>query len=220
MEKKIIIIGLIVAVLGVLPVHGRLFSNTTPIAFIQDGGGSSPTSVKANSHSIRELVIISAGYYFKAQKNINYLSEIVELSDIQSTDFNSLQAVINESMNNVYYSWYYYQQLIVEANRTAYNEKVIKRLSEFDYDGFRSSKALVKDVFGDVKAYLINGDVRGVYCKLAADIAEIYFIIADIQKSAYRGEVPANEAMWTLNQKCATTLLFGQYVARVFEEIK
>ncbi len=220
--KKIIILILISVLIGGLPVHARLFSNTSPIAFVEQGGGEdSPSSLtRSNSHTIRELVIISAGYYLKAQSSINAFSEKVELSDIQETDFYTLQNDIGASMNNIYYSWYYYQELIEMANSTPYNEAIIKTLGHFDYNGFRSSRGLVKEVFNEVKTYLVNGDVRGVYVKLAADIAEIYFIIANIQHYAYRGEVPPNETMWTLNQKCATTLLFGQYVARVFEEIK
>ncbi|MCP4221354.1 MAG: hypothetical protein GY765_42405 [bacterium] len=226
MKFKSIVLAAYIGLLtigGGLAVHARLVANSSPIAFEDEGETSSTTEAmfsRAGSYTLRELVIVSAGYYLKGQSYINALSEKVELSDIQKTDFYTIRGDANSSLENIYNAWYYYRQLESKANYTPYNQEIIKRLAGFDYDRFQEKNGLIKDVFKDVKAYLVKGDVRGVYSRISGDIENIYFILEDVQMYLYWDIIPDNETMWNLNQQCAKTLLFGQYVARVFGAIK
>ena len=215
-----VIVGLLIISSG-LPVHARLVANSSEIAFDDAPvGNNGEAATLSYSYNIRELVIISAGYYLKGQSHINALSEKVELSDIQKTSYYNLRVDVNNSIDNIYNAWYYYQQLESKADYTPYNEVVIRKLATFDYDRFQEKNGLIKDVFNDVKAYLIKGDVRGVYSRISSDIETIYYLLQDVQMYLYWGMIPGNEKMWNLNQQCARTLLYGQYVARVFEAIK
>jgi len=217
----ILCIGLVLA--GSVCLHARLFSNNSEDAFDGGSGGASGTNGLSGvnyAYSIRELVIKGAANFLKGQSHINNLSQQVELSDMERSDFSMLQKNVNSALDSVYYTWYYYQELQSKAAAAPYNQGVINKLAAFDYDGFQKKHGLIKDVFLDVKAYLAKGDVRGVYARTSNDVCKIYFLLEDVQVDLYKWTIPNNTAMWNLNQECAKTLLFGQYVARVFNALK
>jgi hypothetical protein len=215
--KHTIFMVLIGALLfSVAPVHARMFGNTSESAY-EDGDGASSTgeATLACSYTIEELIIMGAKYYFKAHADINWLSEKVEISDI----YGAWQAV-NSALANMETARYYYRELQYKANRTPYNQVVINKILEFDYNSFQEEHGLLKDVFSEVKSYLVVGDVRGIYRRTSEYFDNLINLLETIKGEVYWWKIPANKNMWNLNQVCAKTHMFGQYVARVFEEIK
>ncbi|UCH93985.1 MAG: hypothetical protein JSV88_27465 [Candidatus Aminicenantes bacterium] len=219
--KHIILTVLIGAlILIVYPIHARMFSNSSEGAY--EGGGGTSSTGEANfacSNTIKELVIKGAEYYFKAHSDINLLSEKVEISDIYGADFFTLCWAVNSALDNMNMARYYYQELQYKANRTPYNQVVINKLLAFDYDSFHEQNGLLKDVFSEVKSYLVNGDVRGIYSRTSAYFDTLINTLETIKGELYAGKVPDNAHMWNLNQTCAKVHMFGQYVARIFEAI-
>lgn len=219
--KTIIITALILLLFGSgIYIHARMFGNSTDQAFIT---GNTSTEITASSstgstQNIRELVILSASYFFKGQSTIFALSNKVEISDLQSFDSYGANSDLNESLYNIYLAWYYYGKLVEKANITLYNQTVINKLKAFNYDSFVVNFGLNKDVFSEVQGFLQKGDIRGVYARIKGDMATIYNLLLKIQNSNY-GNIPSNETMWNLNQQCSKTLLFGQYVTRIFESL-
>ena len=220
--NKIILTVLIGALFfSVAPVHARLFSNSTDSAYNGGDSTSSTDGAKlACYNTIEELIIKGAKYFFKAQEDINVLSEKVEISDIYGIDFYSLWWAVNSALDNMNMARYYYQELQYKANNTPYNQEVIAKLMAFDYDSFQEENALLKDVFFEVKGYLVNGDVRGIYSRTSAYFDTLINTLETIKGELYAGKVPGNYHMWNLNQICAKVHMFGQYVARIFYAIK
>ena len=203
------------------PVHARLHSNSSDSAY-EGGDGTSSTgeATLACYNTIRELIIKGAEYFFKAHADINRLSEIVEISDIEGADYYTLWWEVNRALDNMNMARYYYQELRYKANKTPYNQEVINKLLDFDYDSFQEEHDLLKDVFSEVKGYLVKGDVRGIYDRTSAYFDTIKKILESIKGELYAGKVPSNNYMWKLNQVCAKAHMFGQYVSRVFEYIR
>ena len=115
---------------------------------------------------------------------------------------------------------YYYQELSYKANKTPYNQVVINKLLAFDYDSFQEKHGLLQDVFSEVKGYLERGDVSGIYDRTSAYFDTLINLLETIRGELYWWNIPTNKYMWNLNQVCAKTHMFGQYVARVFDAIK
>ncbi|MGD2090032.1 MAG: hypothetical protein PVH61_27900 [Candidatus Aminicenantes bacterium] len=223
MRVKHIILTVIIGALlfSVAPVHARLHSNSSEGAFNGgDGTSSTGEATLACYSTIRELIIKGAEYFFKAHSNINWLSENVETSDIYGADYYTLWWAVNSALDNMNMARYYYQELQYKANNTPYNQVVINKLMDFDYDSLQEQQSLLQDVFSEVKGYLKNGDVRGVYSRTSAYFDTLKNTLEAIKGELYAGKVPANAHMWNLNQVCAKAHMFGQYVARVFEDIK
>jgi hypothetical protein len=97
---------------------------------------------------------------------------------------------------------------------------VINKLLAFDYDSFQEENALLKDIFFEVKSHLVNGDVRGIYSRTSDYFDTLINTLETIKGELYTGKVPGNAHMWNLNQVCAKVHMFGQYVARIFDEVK
>ncbi len=211
----------VVLIFNVASVHARLFSNHSEGAFDEgDGTSSTGKATVACSSTIRELIIKGAEYFFKAHADINVLSEKVEISDLEGVDFLTLRWAVNSALQNMNTAKNYYQELEIKANNTPYNQVVINKLLAFDYDLFQEEHGLLKDVFSEVKSYLINGDVRGVYSRTSAYFDTLINILEAVKKELDAGKVPSNNHMWNLNQVCAKAHMFGQYLARVFDVIK
>jgi hypothetical protein len=219
--KHIILTVLIGALLfGAAPIHARLFSNNSDSAYNGGDGTSSTEGANLACLSMGELIIKGAEYFFKSQADINSLSEKTEVSDIYGVDFYSLWWAVNSALDNMNMARYYYQELQYKANKTPYNQVVFNKLLDFDYDTFQEQNSLIKDVFSEVKGYLVNGDVRGVYSRTSSYFDSLGNTLETIKGELYAGKVPANAHMWNLNQTCAKVHMFGQYVARVFDAIK
>jgi len=219
--KKAIFMVLIGALFYAAPVHARLHSNSSDSAY-EGGDGTSSTgeAILACYSTIRELIIKGAEYFFKAHADINRLSEKVEISDIEDADYYTLWWAVNSALDNMNMARYYYQELRYKANKTPYNQVVINKLLAFDYDSFQEEHGLLKDVFSEVKGYLVKGDVRGIYDRTSAYFDTLTNILETIKGKLYAGKVPSNNHMWNLNQVCAKAHMFGQYAARIFKVMK
>ncbi len=205
---------------SVAPVHARLFSNHSDSAYNGVDGTNSTEGANLACLSIGELIIKGAEYFFKAQADINLLSENTEISDLYGADFFTLWWAVNSALDNMNMARYYYQELQNKANHTPYNQVVINKLLVFDYYSFQEQNSLIKDVFSEVKGYLVNGDVRGVYSQTSAYLDSLGTILETIKGELYAGKIPGNAHMWNLNQVCVKLHMFGQYVARIFYAIK
>jgi len=219
--KNIILTVLIGALLfSAVPVHARLVANHSDGAFTGDDSSSTGESTLACYSTIRELIIKGAEYFFKAHADINLLSEKVEISDIYTADYYTLWWAVNSALDNMNLARYYYQELQYKANNTPYNQEVINKLKYFDYDSFQEQNKLLKEVFSEVKGYLKNGNVRGLYSHTSTYFDTLINNLETIKEELNAGKVPDNAHMWNLNQTCAKVHMFGQYVARIFYIIK
>jgi hypothetical protein len=218
--KNSIILVLIGALFFAVPALARLCGNSSESAFTGGDTSSTERASLATCLSMGELVIKGAEYFFRAQADINLLSEKVEISDLNGVDFYSLWCTVNNALGNMNMARYYYQMLIDKAKNTPYNVTVINKLLVFNYDTFQEDNAMIKDIFSEVKGYLQAGDVRGVYSHTAAHLDNLIEILETIRGKVYWWLVPTNAHMWELNQTCAKTHMFGQYVSRIFYAIK
>jgi hypothetical protein len=219
--RKTILLFLIGALIfGAASIHARLHSNSSDSAFDEGDGTNSTGKAALDCYStIRELIIKGAEYFFKANSDINVLSEKIEISDINGADYYMLWCTVNSALNNMNIASYYYQELEIKANNTPYNQVVITKLMAFGYDSFQEEHDLLKDVFSEVKGYLINGDVRGIYIRTSDYFDTLINTLEIIKGELFEGNVPDDSHMWNLNQTCAKVHMFGQYVAVVFDAI-
>jgi hypothetical protein len=97
---------------------------------------------------------------------------------------------------------------------------VIHQLEVFDYSRFMEQSDLAPFVFKKVETYLSKGDVTGVYRYIHENLEEILEVLYSIRSAVNAETFPHIPDLWALNQMCSETLLFGQYVANVFHEIK
>lgn len=96
----------------------------------------------------------------------------------------------------------------------------IDKLKTFDYDGFESTHHLNGVIFDKVEEYLKKGDITGAFKACRTDILGIIVDLEEIKGYTTTNQLPDLKMLWSLNELCSESLLFGQYAARVFAEVK
>jgi len=182
-------------------------------------GSGTLSKTSATYDAIEDLVIKAATYFLRGKSSIYLLSSKLEAAEQEMLCYYDYQVTVNEALGYMRMAQYYYQALKNKAEVTPYNQEVISQLKTFDYDSFSKDYGLNSDIFNQVKSYLENGDVRGVYARFLTYIESIISILEIVQKDVYYWNFPKVETIWNLDQGCANMLLFGQYVTRVFYKI-
>ena len=178
-----------------------------------------PQSIAPGDGTLNEYVVEGAGYFLRANSDFMLFLDKAEMSELNGADFSGLQVNLDNAILNMENARNVYIQLKQKADITPYNPVVIDELARFNYDVFQKKQGLNASIFEQVRGYLENGEVREVYGKIISDTEDILAIANAIKTKIDSGEFPELSSLWNLGQACSHSLLFGQYVARVFYEI-
>ncbi|MGD2090274.1 MAG: hypothetical protein PVH61_29125 [Candidatus Aminicenantes bacterium] len=184
------------------------------------GEGTGGESAICSTNLIENYIIEGAGHYLDAYSSILSFFNRVELANDSSRDFFLWQWLVYNAITKMNRAAAVYDTLIGEAETTPYNEIVILKLKNFNYPQFRVDNGLKIEIFQDVQAYLQAGDITGVFKRIHANFKEIISRLESIYGEVSQGKMPALVSLWDLNERCSATLLFGQYVSRVFHSLQ
>ncbi len=170
--------------------------------------------------TIQNDVVNGAGYFLDSYANTLLFMKKTELSVYQGMNYDELSNLLNKAVESMRAANETYARLKQAADNTPYNAEVIDYLKNYDYNNLQEAAGLDEVVFAEVKMYLGNGDIRGVYAKILADTEKILSLFTPVKAAVDAGKFPTLADVWNLNQAFSRTLMFGQYAARVFHEIK
>jgi hypothetical protein len=197
--------------------HSRIHGNGSSGGYTgEDGVTGEQSGVLSTGNIIERYVIEGAGYYLNAYAEILAFLNRVEVSDVSGMDYIEAQQMLDSiraHMGNALKTYYF---LIRRAEVTPYNPVVIARLMDFDYTGFMEKWNLNSVVFNRVEELLGKGDITGMYKYIYAQFTAITEILNSVNADISMGKMPPLSVLWRLNESCSQTMLFGQYVSRVF----
>lgn len=186
-----------------------------------DGYSNEGSAGKSTRSSMIETYIIEGGGSFlNAQSDILLFLNKIEMSALKGIDFSELQAIIHNAIYHMREAKLSYDNLIKVAEVTPYNTGVINKLVSFNYNEFCDEKNLNPIIFKKVKEYLNAGDITGTYRKINSKFNKILGLLDVIKSEISLNKTPELADLWKLYQECSHTLLFGQYIAEVFYEIR
>jgi hypothetical protein len=196
-------------------------ANAFPIILCNGAGGgygepSGGEGLVCDSSSIENYIKIGAGHYLEAYSSILSFFNRVELAGENNRDFYQWQLILYKAITRVNQAEADYDLLIREAEATPYNETVLLKLKNFDYARSRVTFGLKIEIFQEVESYLKAGNITGVFKRIRASLKEIHYRLETIHAELTQNKMPALVSLWDLNELCSSTLLFGQYVSRVF----
>jgi hypothetical protein len=145
---------------------------------------------------------------------------MVESSEVTRPDYKGLKKNLNAAIYYMEQARATYFQLKNLAAVTVYNQEVIYRLINFDYNEFQGEKGLFPYVFSKVNDFLSIGDVTGVFNEFHLYTGKVLDLMYTMKKDIDAGIFPNLSTVWSVNQKYSEFKLFGQYVAQVFYSIK
>ncbi|MCX6584535.1 MAG: hypothetical protein NT166_30560 [Candidatus Aminicenantes bacterium] len=172
------------------------------------------------SSTIENYVLRGAGYFLNGYADTLLFLNTVELAKLEGLQYDSLTKIIGDAAADMENAYTTYAALVQEAAQTPYNPDVIRQLEILDYKGFMEKNNLNPVIFKKVEGYLSKGNVRGVYYYLYTAVESILPVQYRVKAAVEAGKFPAVADLWLLGQTYSETLLFGQYVAQIFYEIK
>ncbi|HLP59426.1 MAG TPA: hypothetical protein VK186_11375 [Candidatus Deferrimicrobium sp.] len=170
--------------------------------------------------AVRSNIIDAAGYFLNSSSAFQALLNRIELADTNGGDYKEWAQVCSGAVAHMRNAVAQYLILKQSLEYRPYNPEMIDRLLCFDYDDFQKKNMLTPGIFDEVKSYLGSGDVRGLFEHMLSSTGKILASLTRVKASLDAGVIPELTLLWRLNQDYAEAMLFGQYAAQVFYEIK
>lgn len=172
------------------------------------------------SISLRQLITNGGSHFFKSAGHINHFFSLVESSEVTGKDYRGLQKSLNAAIFYLEHARVTYLLLKNQAAVTPYNQEVISRLLNFDYDSFQQENGLLPVIFEKVKGFLAVGNVTGIYSEFYSYSGYLLDLLYMLKKDIDSEIFPDISIVWNVNQKYSEFKFFGQYVAQIFYSIK
>lgn len=193
---------------------GSLYSR-----IIFNRGDSVFAGTAENAAAVCSHIVTGAGYFLASGSEFQALLNRIELAETNGCDYKEWAQICTAAAANMEKAAAQYLVLKQRILTTPYNKEMINRLSTFDYDLFETGNRLNPDIFADVRTYLANGDVRGIFERMLSSTAKILAALARVKTAVDAGIIPELTVLWRLNQEYTEAMLFGQYAAEVFYQI-
>jgi len=221
MKIKILVILLLIAPFFL---NGVIHYNGSEGAFEGSGGDDKEppaTIVQVNIPvTIRTLIIQGASAFLKSHAHYQLFLNQVEAAELSGPNMITLKNDLNIAVMNMEEAFCRYWDLYWQARITPYNQEVILKLKNFDYQGLLTKyPGINTNVFKEMQVYLTKGDVVGCYCKMMIKTLSMINQLYSLKYTMDQNIVPEITGAWSLNQDYSNALFFGQYIAMVFREL-
>jgi len=182
-------------------------------------GGDGVSGTAGINNTIEYYITLGAGYYLNATSDFQEFLKMVEVQDIEGIDFFALQKASGKSLVNMENAAFIYMILVRQAEITPYNEAVINRLKDFEYQSFMLENNLNPVVFAEVGGFLQKGDITGLLKKVHNDLKVLAAMLKSVNEELYMNRVPQLSDLWRINETFSRLSLFGSFTARVFRSL-
>ncbi|MCP5104631.1 MAG: hypothetical protein GY950_14695 [bacterium] len=177
------------------------------------------TSNSGTGSGIGIYIVDGAGFLLNSHSGMTAFLNRVEMAEFNGTDFNELREILYQAAEDMEKAKSAYYNLKNAAAQKTYSQPVITKLSQFDYDGFQTANGLNAGIFGDVKNYLHQGDIRGIYDRFLQQSEAILEQLYIVKASVDSDNIPDISSLWRINGDYSEFILFGQYTSEVFKAI-
>jgi hypothetical protein len=201
-------------------VFGVYYWNDVDLIFIIDDLENGLSKPASDSHTLKTRIVRGAGFFLKSYANfLDFLNQM-ELADLDGIDLIRLRLGLNQVIENMESAKQEYILFKQQADFTPYNPVILDILATFDYNAFQERHQVIQSIFNRVAVYLGNGNVRELfdYALLQNEdiLRRVYFAKTLLECDT----LPDAQYLKDLNQAFVQSLLFGQYTATIFGEIK
>jgi len=214
-----VLCGIAVILLFHFNLSAFIFFNNSEICFNQASGYEGEIAV-LQCETLRCHVIDGAGYFLDSHADVIRLLQALEVGELSGLDYNRLRFRLDSAIEHLLAAQNTYSKLKQTADLIPYDSLVLDQLLNFNYDVFRAENHLLEPIFERVRFFLCNGAVRELYGEVLTQIERILVISYEIKAKIDIGEYPGLSDLYKLNDSYSESLLFGEYAARVFREIK
>ncbi len=167
-----------------------------------------------------EPLIQGASFLLQSYSDYLMLLNESELSPIKGFDLPRVETLARTALEKLETAQFYYQKSIQILATRKFDGESIRRLKDFDYDGFRANQNLHTDTMGRVAFYLSSGDVVGTYEAAYSDIGKMIDSLYPILWNIRVGSSPQLPQLRKVYKQYSDLMQFGYYASLVFAEIR
>jgi hypothetical protein len=204
-----VFLGVFVFMMFVQNLSASIYGNAGDHAFV-----SPPPE---DDKKLEDYVIEGAAYFLDSYSNFLKLLKQAELGKWNPVES---EKAVEAAIINMQYAVNEYKVLNQKMESHQYDQKSIDDLKKFDYNTLQKKHRLIGPIFHNVRDYLRDGKIREVYKRMLYDCKDILDALKVMQGKLKQNMFPGKTTMWDFNQSYSQALLFGEYAARVFIEIK
>jgi hypothetical protein len=165
-------------------------------------------------------LILGAAGMLQSYSDFLLLLNESELSGIRGFDFVRAENFARTALEKLEIAQYNYYNSISILSGRDFDELLIAKLIDFDYEGYRIASELQSETMYRVAYYLSHGDVVGTYEAAYKDIGKMISTLSPILTDIRLGVVPKVEKLQKVYQQYSDFMQFGYYASLVFAEIR
>ncbi|MFW9878543.1 MAG: hypothetical protein ACFFG0_36135 [Candidatus Thorarchaeota archaeon] len=196
-------------------VYSRICSNGAGGGYEDPGGKLNLVGSKDNS-IIENYIEEGGGYYLNTFSDIMSISNRIEMANLKGIDYEELKRIADSALANIRNAKATYYLLIKTAQETPYDPIVNLKLRSFNYYALMTEHSLNVSIFNEVAGYLKNGDITGTFIRIKNSFIKIEGLLISIKYEVALNKMPELSKIWEVNEEASNTLIFGQYITRIF----
>jgi hypothetical protein len=167
-----------------------------------------------------QLISIAGVSFLESTRDFEDFLKEVEKSELYGPNYPVLQAAIEKAIAGMDNARCKYQEILNFSKGLAMDTVILEKLNQFDYYGLQSKYGLNPQVFKKAASFCRGGDIIGIYNHTFDTINAILENLNQIKAKLEKESLPGLYLIWETGQLYCESELFGQYVSRIFYEIK
>ena len=176
--------------------------------------------LKASAPLLGQLIPEAAVYFFESIRDFEDFLKEVEKSELYAPNYLELQTTIEKTIAGMENARCKYKEIVNISESLEIDIFILEKLNEFDYDGLQSQYHLNPSIFEKAATFCQAGDVIGIFTHTVETIDIILENLNRIKAKLEQNLLPELYIIWDTGQLYFESELFGQYVSRIFYEIK
>ena len=166
--------------------------------------------------AIGSLTVDAASNFLQSNADVLLFLNEVEISEYNGFNFVRALELVVSAIEKLEKARADYAQMSTLSDSPCHGMVMSGKLQTFDYGRLVAEEQLNKEIMGLAAAYLVKGDVAGVYKKMLADVDVILADLYAMRETLKKEVQPGLDSCWILLHRYSDAILFGNYVTLVF----
>lgn len=168
---------------------------------------------------LEELTVEGTSFFLQSNADAFLLLNEVEVGYGNNFDFAYAIELTDSAVRKLENARSKYIRIIAKTEYSAYESHMIKRLKTFDFNRFSRTRQLNGKIMAELKSYLSDGNIDGLYAKNIENIDGILQRLYQIRTLLSEGKQPAISSFWSLLHRYTDAILLGNYASMAFVNI-
>jgi len=176
--------------------------------------------IKESKPILGQLIPIAAVSFLESTRDFEDFLKEVEKSELYGSNYPVLKAAIEKTIAGMDNARCKYQEILNLSKGLAMEAVILEKLNKFDYNGLQTKYHLNPPVFDKAATFSQSGDIIGIYNHTFDTTTAILENLNRIKAKLEKESLPELYLIWETGQLYCESEMFGQYVSRIFYEIK